>query len=93
MEQANKKINERKKSPDSAAKRKQDLVTFENDQASGKLETSLEEISYRLLQILKKLLSQNESVDRFTGVKRPNLSAFENVKDIIFEISSKVDES
>ena len=50
---------------------------------------TVEEISYRLIQILRKVISPNESVERFTKVKKPTS---ETLKDIIFEISSKIDD-
>ena len=49
----------------------------------------LEETSYRLICILRKLLNSNESVERFTSMRKPTT---DSIKEIIFEISSKCDE-
>ena len=63
------------------------MVTFE--QVGEKSENDFEETSYRLISILRKLLNPDESVERFTKVRKPNA---DTVKDIIFEISSRCDE-
>ena len=62
------------------------MVTFEDIE---KKDDGLEETSYRLICVLRKLLHANESVDRFTNVKKPTT---DSIKEIIFEISSKCDE-
>ena len=46
-------------------------------------------IAYRLVNILRKLLYPNETVDRFAKVKKHSM---ETLKEIIFELSSKCDE-
>lgn len=62
------------------------MVTFEDMERK---DDGLEETSYRLICILRKLLNPNESVERFTNMKKPTA---DSIKEIIFEISSKCDE-
>ena len=63
-------------------KAKEQLVTFEQNDGGNQLE----EISYRLQQILKKFLRAGESFEKF---KKPTI---ENIKELIFEVASKFDE-
>lgn len=62
------------------------MVTFEN---VGGNDNDFEETAYRLISILRKLINPDESVERFTRVKKPNA---DTIKEIIFEISSRCDE-
>ena len=66
----------------SESKPKEQLVTFEQNEGGNQLE----EISYRLTQILRKFLNPGENIEKY---KKPTV---ENIKEMIFEISSKCDE-
>lgn len=63
---------------------KNQLITFEKNEPGN----MVEEIQYRLVQILRKLLSGSENADRFAKSK----PCMDVVKELIFEISSKIDE-
>jgi hypothetical protein len=72
---------------DAKSKGGQQLVTFEGKGGSTGL--SGEELIQRLLQVLRKMLTGHESADRFTN---GTLSPAEAVKEVLFEISCKIDE-
>ena len=67
--------------------KKSELITFEDKGAIDGL--SNDEMQHRLVNILKKMISPDESLNRFTKVKNPGADLF---KELIFEISSKVDD-
>ena len=73
----------------SGRKRASQLVTFEEKEQARVLEDGCDELAYRLLGVLRKLINENESAERFSKVDKHTI---DSVKEIIYEVSSRCDE-